>query len=404
MKTHVLTRKTWIPIIILAVIGISSVAFLLPSILNGTEPDGNNNGDTNGENNDHTVINQTDIKIINKNIPPGYVMGNTVDMDLRTGMSALFLEDTKDRVSIRFTTQLSGEVSSLAIMGLATGEQNEIRVGLQEDVDGKPKGEWLSEDSLGTIEVSSKNVFLTINLQRSVFLSKNKVYHIVIEATKISAGNQIFIRTYSANALAQPLNNEDPDIVWPDPMINTLFYNGERWKVEDKWPIFVIGYSDGRFEGQPYSLKAPWVIYRSTYVGQVLIPASDYSVGKIAFVVSVKRETSSRLFYEIRDQDNEVMATGLFATSDQLTGRLTWIDVSLPSPVKFTAGKLYRIVLLSPDTEHESSYLLYGHEHSYNNSIGYGGLQQQITMSTTAGDSWFENKDADAIFKITNTE
>jgi len=389
----------WLPITILTIISISSVAFLLPSFLNGTKPDENNNGIINGEKNNHI-----DVKIVNKNILPGYIMGNPLDMDLRTGMSPLFLEGPEERISIRFTAQLSGEVSTLAIKAFATGEQNKILVGLQDDVSGQPNGIWISEDGFGIMDVPKQNKFLTINLQKSVSLSKEKVYHLVIKATEVSVGSRIFISTYSANSLAQPLNDEDPDIVWSDLMMNTLFYDGEDWKEEDKWPIFVVGYSDGRCEGQPYSLKAPWVIYKSTYVGQLIIPASDYSVGKIAFVVAKKNEASDRLYYEIRDQKNEVISTGLFATQDQITDRNSWVEVSLTSPVKLTAGKLYRIVLLSPGTEFENSYLLYGHEFSYNNSIGYGGLQHQITTSTSAGETWFENKDADAIFKITTTE
>jgi hypothetical protein len=406
LKNRVLTRRTWLPIIILAIIGISSIAYLFPLILNGTEPvdNNNNNGDTNGENNNHIDVNRTDIKIVNKNTPPGYIMGNPLDMDLRTGMSPLFLDGSEEMISIRFTAQLSGEVSTLAIKAFATGEQNRILVGVQEDVSGQPNGKWISEDGFGTIDVPKQSKFLTINLQKSVSLSKERVYHIVIKATEVSVGNRIFISTYSANALAQPLNYEDPDIVWSDLMMNTLFYDGKDWKEEDKWPIFVVGYSDGRCEGQPYSLKAPWVIYKSTYVGQFIIPASDYSVGKIAFLVAKKNEASDRLYYEIRDQKNEVISTGLFATQDQITDRNSWVEVSLTSPVKMTAGKLYRIVLLSPGTEFENSYLLYGHEFSYNNSIGYGGLQHQITTSTSAGETWFENKDADAIFKITNAE
>ena len=340
MKKKSVTRKTWLSLIIIVVMGISSISLLLSSFLNGTKTDGSTNSETNGENN-----HQANVKIVGKKIPSGYVMGNIIDIELLSGIGSLYLENSEERISIRFTAQLSGEVSALAFNAYALKGDLQVRVGLQEDSDGRPKGEWISEDGFEISKIPNKSSFITINLQRTVRISNGTVYHIVIEATEIKVGEKILIRTYLANALAQPLNYEDPDIIWHDPKMNTLFYDGEKWREENKWPIFVVNYTDGRYEGQPYSLEALWVIYRSKYVGQTIIPASDYSIGKIAFVVSVKGEPSDKLYYEIRDQDNKVLVKGLFATADQLTIRMTWIEVSLPSPVEFTAGKLYKIVL-----------------------------------------------------------
>lgn len=412
MKNTFSVRKTWLPLIIVVVIGFSSLSLILPSLLNGSQSDDSEKSDTNSENNKLNDINHNtndvgsnriDVKIVGKEIPSGYVMGNPIDIELLSGIGSLFLH-SEERISIRFTTQLSGEVSALALMAFAPEGNPLFRVGLQEDNDGRPKGEWISEDGFGTSEIPNESTFIIINLQRTVPLLKGEVYHIVIEPTEITVGEKILIRTYLANSVAQPMNYEDPDIVWHDSMINTLFYNGEKWGEENKWPIFVVGYADGRYEGQPYSLEAPWVIYRSKYVGQTIIPASDYSIGKIAFVVSVKGEPSDKLYYEIRDQDNKVLVEGLFATAEQLTIRMTWIEALLPSPVEFTAGKLYRIVLFSPETDLENPYHMYGHEFSYNSSIGYGGLQHQLTTSTDAGIRWIENKDADAVFKLTQIE
>jgi hypothetical protein len=399
LKKKSVTRKTWLSLIIIVVMGISSISLLLSSFLNGTKTDGSTNSETNGENN-----HQANVKIVGKKIPSGYVMGNIIDIELLSGIGSLYLENSEERISIRFTAQLSGEVSALAFNAYALEGDLQVRVGLQEDSDGRPKGEWISEDGFEISKIPNKSSFITINLQRTVRISNGTVYHIVIEATEIKVGEKILIRTYLANALAQPLNYEDPDIIWHDPKMNTLFYDGEKWREENKWPIFVVNYTDGRYEGQPYSLEAPWVIYRSKYVGQTIIPASDYSIGKIAFVVSVKGEPSDKLYYEIRDQDNKVLVKGLFATADQLTIRMTWIEVSLTSPVEFTAGKLYRIVLLSPETDLENPYHMYGHEFGYNSSIGYGGLQHQLTTSTDAGTKWIENKDADAVFKLIQIE
>jgi len=399
MKKKYFKRKTLLPLLITLLIGAFVVGISLPSIFQGTEP----NEEPTPPNSDNEMDNDQ-IKIVNKQIPSGYVMGNSIDIKLMSGIGALHIETPEERVSIRFTAQLSGAVSVLAIHTLSPKGQPQVRVGLQEDSAGAPNGEWMNEYGFGISEILSNSSFITVSLQRTVTLSKGGVYHIVIETVEFNVGDEIPIRTYVANSLAQPLNDEDPDIVWPDPMINTLFYSEEEWREENKWPIFIVGYSDGRYEGQPYSLEAPWVICSAKYVGQTIIPASEYTIGRIAFVVSVKGEPSDELYYEIRDSSNDVLASGLFTEASQLSIRMAWIEVTLPSPVTFHAGKLYRIVLLSPGTDLKNPYHVYGHEFSYGSSIGYGGLQHQLTSSHNAGSTWFENQDADAVFKLTNTE
>jgi len=334
------------------IIGTFSIAFIFPSIFRGTEPE-EETTPTNSDTEDGT----NQIKIVDKQIPPGYVMGNPIDVELVSGMSALFIKDSMERVSIRFTAKFSGEATTLTINAMAREGQPQIRVGLQEDSAGLPKGEWMNEQGFGISQISSERGFVTVKLERTVSISKGRVYHMVIES--VATEDSITIFTYMANGYAQPLNEEDPDIVSPDPMMNTLSYDGKDWREENKWPIFVIGYTDGSSEGQPYSLAAPWVIYGSTYVGQTIIPASNYRIGKMAFVVGLKGEPTDRLYFEIRDTSNEVMAKGLFANTSQLIGK-TWIEITLPSPVTFKAGELYRIVLLSPGTELKNAYYVYG--------------------------------------------
>jgi hypothetical protein len=329
------------------------------------------------------------------------IVGNPIDIELKNGMDVAFLENSKEKVSIRFTAKLSGEATSLVIKALASEGQDQIRVGLQEDNNGTPDGKWINEYGFGISSVGNKEGFITVNLQRTVPILKGKVYHIVIEPAENTTKDRIPILTYMADGFAQPFNNDNPDIVWHDPRMNVLFYDLNGWREENKWPIFVIGYSDNRSEGQPYSLAAPWVIHDQVYVGQEFLPSADYIIGKIAFVVSLKAEPKDRLYYEIRDSNNTVMAKGLFAEKSNLTIWQTWIEVTLDSPVTLKKGELYRIVLLSPGTDLDNAYNVYGHEFSYNTSIGYGGLQNQMTISYDSGSTWSGWEDADAIFKLT---
>lgn len=407
MKKSVMKRsknktKTMLTLAIIVLLATSTVGAILLS----NQPSGGNNKQTNHTSNGGTQNNTGyEIKILNKTIPADYIMGFPFDGGLIHGMDVLFLKNSGEKASIRFTAKLSGTVTKLVIYAFAYKGQPTVRVGLREDSEGSPKEQWIGANPYGAIQLPSKQGFVTVQLQTAVAITKGQVYHIVIEAAEDPLNGTAALRIYRTNGYAQPYNPDDPDIMWNDTMMNTLFYDGRRWLERNKWPIFAIEYSEGKLEGQPYSLVAPWVVWGSTYVGQAIIPASTYKVGKIAFVVSLKSGTpQDKLYYQIRDSDNNILIEGVFAESSQLTSAQTWIEITLPTPVTLKAGQLYRIILLSPQTDLENAYFLYGHEFSYNYNIGYGGLQHQITSTFNGGVTWGENPDADAIFKLTTAE
>lgn len=344
-------------------------------------------------------------KVLNKSIPPDYVMGLPVDGGLVNGMNVVFIQNSNQKISIRFTAQQSGTITSLVVYAFAYKQgKPTIRVGLQEDQQGNPKGQWINEAAFGTIQLPSSSGFKTVQLQQNTTISKGQIYHVVMDSPSDQLNGTVAVNTYQANSLTQPLNPDDPDIPWTDNSINVLAYDGQGWHAQNKWPIFVVKYSDGTMQGQPYSIAAPWVVYGSTFVGQTIIPASEYKVGRIAFDVSLKSGTpQGNLNYQIRDSNNTVLAEGIFAEPGQLTTSQKWIEVTLTTPVTLKAGTLYRVIVLSPSSNLENGYYLYGHEFSYNNTIGYGGLQHKLTSSLDSGAHWGDNLDADAIFKLTTT-
>lgn len=342
------------------------------------------------------------IIVLNKQIPSGYIMGLSFDGGLKSGMDVVFLKDSSEKVSIRFTAKLSGTVTNLVIYAFAYKGQPTVHVGVREDDGGVPKEYWINPNAYGTIQLPNKQGFIKVKLQSSVIFKKGQVYHIYVEAAENPLNGTAAMRTYITNGFAQPYNLDDPDLLWNDERMNILFCKGQSWLEQNKWPIFAVEYSDGRLEGQPYSLIAPWVVWGATYVGQTLIPASDYKIGKIAFVISLKSgKPQDNLYYQIRDANNNILTEGIFAESSQVTAPQKWVETILPTSVTLKAGQLYRLIVLSPQTDFDNAYYLYGHEFSYNYEIGYGGLQHQLTSSHNGGKTWAENPDADAVFKIT---
>jgi hypothetical protein len=346
----------------------------------------------------------TVIKIVAKNIPSGYVMGFPVDAGLVNSMNVVFIQNSNQKVSFRFTAKLSGESTMLVVFAWASYGQPTVNIGLQEDNGGNPNGQWMNGNAFGTVQLPSATAFVTVQLPTAVAITQGRVYHVVIEAAGGSSDGTVGVETYKADGFAQPFNPDDPDIVWTDNRMTTMFYDGQSWQEKGTWPIFVVGYSDSRSEGQPYSLSAPWVVFGSTQVGQSIVPASNYKIAKMAFVVGLRGQPTDNLYYEVIDSSNNLLAKGLFTEASQLTAQRTWIEATLPTPVALTAGQVYRFILLSPQTDLQDCYLLFGHEFPYDTDyvIGYGGLQNQLTSSLDGGANWGDDPGADAIFELTN--
>ena len=328
-------------------------------------------------------------------------VGNVADIDLRTGMNTLFLTSPDERVSVRFTAKYSGDVSTVSLALQSLGPVDGLVMGLQKDNGGLPSGEWMNATAFGTgTEVEKEGRFATAQLQQSAPLTTGEVYHVVIENAGANPDDATLVTTYRANALAQPFNDEDPDVLWPDNSMTVLFYDGMEWKDQNVWPIFAIGYSDGRLEGQPYSLAAQWVIFEDRYVGQTFVAASHYSVEKMAFVAGLRGEPKDNLYYQVMDSSDNVLATGQFATAQELTTSKQWVEVTFEDPLLFVAGESYRMVFLSPRTDLDNPYHIFGHEFSYSKGIGYGGPGHHLTISYDGGVVWSQWDDADAIFRL----
>ena len=340
-------------------------------------------------------------KILEKSIPPGYVFGNLHHNSLSLGMTIIEIEDVKQKTSIRFTNQYEGVIKEISLSILPHVERD-LKLGIQEDDGfGNPIDKWL-EDSF-IINSTQPNLRIdTFYFEPGIKVAKDKVYHIVIEPyLNPEPFETMYVITFQSNYPGRPLNLEDPDIYSGDPFINSLFYDGSIWIEKDMWPIFLLTYEDGKKDGQPYSLAAPWTIRSSAYVGQALIPASDYLVSKFGFVVGKEGHPSAPLLFGIKDSQNNLLAQGQFVEEEELLRFKNWVEITLEEPVLFSAGELYRIFLYSSIPKSDDIYQIYGHEFSFDTDLGYGGERHRLTISHDAGESWAAWNDADTLFKIT---
>jgi hypothetical protein len=332
-------------------------------------------------------------------------IGNVLDVGPISGMSAVFIHDNNDMISVRFTSKYSGNATTVVTYFQQEGDvKPKVEVGLQaDDGNGKPSGSWINEDSYGILTIN-RDGFSATELQSPAALEKGKTYHLVAKIpasdSEVPLASAIPMVVYNTNEPYLPLNENKTDILWPDPSINTLHFNGQVWREENHWPLFAIKFGDGRSLGQPYSVAAPWIIHGARHVGQALVPSDTYLLEKFAFVVNSKGGSQDKLYYEIKNADNKILSEGVFAENGTLGKSKQWLEVSLSTPIILKEGQLYRIALFSPNTAEPNSYQVYGHEFSYDVELGYGGSIQMLAASYSSGRSWERWVDADSIFRL----
>lgn len=349
-------------------------------------------------------------EILNKKIPPNYELGNTFINLLQNGQIFSKIENENQKSSIRFTNQYEGFLEKIKLNIFVQKNSTGI-TGIQlDDGQGNPDGIWLNLHS-EPLSISAGQKAREFFLPEPIFLEENKIYHIVLQhasshessGLEISEQNlePILILNYRDNVGGYPFNPEDPDIYLPDPAINSLFFDGTTWQTLDRWPSFLLSYSDEHLEGQPYTLAAPWSVSDNTYVGQAIIPHSEYNVTEFSFVLGLDGEPSEPFYYGIQDNEGIILDTGIIATSDELSWTQTLATVELEEPIILDAGKLYRFYVYStiPKPENKTDfYKIYGQEFSFDYGLTYGGLIHRLTISHDYGETWSAWLDADTIF------
>ncbi len=370
---------------------------------------------------DDSIKELTPDKILNKKIPPNYEFGNSFNNLLQNGLIWSEILNEKEKASIRFTNQHEGFLEKITL-NLYTPQKSLVITGIQhDDGDGNPDGDWLGDYFSGPLEIKKGEKAREFFFKEEIFLEKNKIYHIVVQlAPKLieSSSDELIgmpeensekflVLHYRDNAGGYPFNPEDPDIFLPDAALNSLYFDGTDWIVLDRWPSFLLTYLGGHLEGQPYTLAAPWAVSDNTYVGQTIIPHSEYNVSKFSFVVSLVGEPSEPLYYGIQDHTGSIIKTGTLATSEELEWTQSLVEIDLEDSLKLEAGKLYRFYVYStiPRPENKTDYYrIVGQEFSYDYDLTYGGLIHRLTISHDYGKTWSAWNDADTIFNFKTAE
>lgn len=283
-----------------------------------------------------------------------------VNFPVDTGVTTLYINDTTDVVSLRFTAQASKQLSAVRVYLTKTpvSAAPTLNIGLYTDSGGLP-GTPLASGTTTFAEAGvGNNGIVWVNIPMSVTLTQGTIYHIRIQASDL-AGSTVTVRCTT------PLASVVPSVGASDTNQNVLDYNitsPNTWTTKNYTPTYFLVYQDNTYEGQPYvgqvGVVSGYTVYGSTWIGLQFQPSSDVTVDRVDLYVKKTGTPADDLYYELRGPNSfsTVIEQGLFAAQTSIGTSYAWVQKTLSSPRTFTAGNTYWIMFKSPNNTDSTPY------------------------------------------------
>jgi len=295
------------------------------------------------------------------------------------------------RSAMRFRAQKDGSVSSVRVYIQTATNSGGItyRYGLQADNAGNPSGTYLSS---GTAAFSTTG-WQTVNLASPVSVTAGTTYHLVIQYVSGTINNTHYIAIRNS----QPLNQLVPFNQAADNQQNTLWFNGSAWSVQNREPLYVLGFSDGTFEGNPYDNSEARSIYEGNFEGEKFTLAADKTVSALNIYVSKNTNQNPADSLKVTLQDltanTKPIDNLVFLSGPDVTTTYAWKTLNLPSSLTLPAGNQFRLYFSSSGSDSKRYYRLYNVSNPNNaeyNGINWEGTGSVVSRSINSGAIWSE--------------
>lgn len=316
--------------------------------------------------------------------------GNRFLLDSFTDLQNL--SSVNARSSLRFTAQKTGIVSSLQVYIQTARNSGDIyyQYGLQADNAGQPTDVYLSS---GTA-IFDTTGWKTINLSSPLNITAGTVYHLVVRYASGTTPNN---GHYIALRRSLPLNLLVVQNGASDSNQNTLTNSSGSWVLLNAQPIYVLGFNDNTYEGNPYDSSEARSIYGANYEGEKFKVASDTTINALNLYLSKNhnQDPADDLYFTLRDlTDNIDLINTNFINGAGLTTDYAWKTYNFPSDLTLTANHDYRLSFFSPSSAPNRYYRIFNASNpdvSDYNDINWDGINSVVSRSTDSGSSWTES-------------
>lgn len=277
-------------------------------------------------------------------IPSTEYLGNRYCLSLIYNIK---IDSLSEKASLRFTSKQDVEVQKARVYFNVYGLPGDVRIGVQEDDgEGEPSGTYLGYQN---VTVVSKEKWYVATLSPPIALSKNSVYHVVITPTTgYDADNYILVWVNYPNNKMYPYDQE------PDENLNSLFYDGGSWSVQDRDPEFLLDLTSGEHIGITYNFLSHTQIYGKERAGEEFLVKGNSCVVK-GVSAYLKRGTTlpeDDLFVNIYDVTDSswVVRDEKFCSPSDVEADYSWVDHRFKEAHVLEKGKTYRVFWESPGT------------------------------------------------------
>lgn len=266
------------------------------------------------------------------------------------------LNSSSKKVSMRFTAKKTGLVNQVRvyISRVQSPGSTVYRYGLQNDNNGQPSGNWLA---FGTARTTNAIGWQTINLIGNAAITEANVYHLVVQ---FDSGQPPSNSRYIEIRASSPLNNLYPLDGKADPNANCLTSDGP-WQVVNQQPIYVLGFSDLTFEGNPYDSSATSQIYQNNIEGEKFtLKTEEELTGVNLYVAKSSSSTpADSLKVKLTDLDSTtVLADEVMVGPNEVTKTLAWKTHNFGAPITLTANHTFRLEFYSTNAKNNNSYIV----------------------------------------------
>jgi len=309
------------------------------------------------------------------------------------------LNSVTRRTSMRFTAQKTGSVNQVRVyISRANNSANvTYRYGLQSNSGSQPSGTWLA---FGTVPTNTTG-WLTVNLGSSAPLVAGQIYHLVVQ---FDSGQQPSNSRYIEIRASSPLNNLYPLNGKADPNANSLTYAG-TWQSANYQPLYLLRFSDGTFEGNPYDNSAISRIYQNNIEGEKFTLTSEEKLTGVSLYVGKNRSTNpaDSLYVKFTDlNDNSILLDEQFVAPTDVSTTLGWKTHNFASTITLSANHTFSLEFYSTGSNNKDYYNVL--DISTPNNAEYIGLTwagtDAVATRSTGGNPFTDLTFVDLVYQL----